>query len=462
MFTKKTLINEQVPLLKKALLGGTDLIDDIYKLFGSADDILAKEYAEKAVKAGGKVQNLTDDFIDELFKFSDLSSVVDLLKIRGVFGNSIIEMEEKILNAISSHINKNSQISADKINDLVKVYSNRIDNISYIKSNPDIKNELVNNFKLELYKEFESKIVKNVEKPKTFKFWSEMSQQEIESLLKRLEGAENIEGWRYFGNSNFLPASGWKYHVYAEDLYDSVFLYEKLKPVVDKWGARAKVGGDNIQVFNNVSSPQWGKQGATIYIPPDVIAKGKQAEFLSDIQTAISGYSKKGTIQGENMITDNIGYRYDFNNPIDSKIGSDYNSAGGYRKNVAGMKYKPDNVEDLFDIKPSSESDEIIYLTRLNQFSGNRISNRSFTANDIDWTNIKNKGVEQGNKTIQEYYDYYMQLIAEAIQTGDYQYISSKGFEKFGIDNFREFLQYNIKKVHEVIPDIGRWSVDFK
>ena len=91
-----------------------------------------------------------------------------------------------------------------------------------------------------------------------------------------------------------------------------------------------------------------------------------------------------------------------------------------------------------------------------NKLSGNRISNRSFTGSNldqIDASKIKNFG---GNM------DEYNKVIAKAIKTGDYSYVSSGGFEKFGITNFRDFLKNNIEKINEVIPESGRWSVNFK
>jgi hypothetical protein len=99
-------------------------------------------------------------------------------------------------------------------------------------------------------------------------------------------------------------------------------------------------------------------------------------------------------------------------------------------------------------------------------FSGKRISNRTIDAfldsnskYKINWADIKNKG---NGKTPEEWAAYYNKLISQAIKTGDYQYISSKGFESVGISNFREFLKNNIQKVNEVVPETGRWSVNFK
>jgi hypothetical protein len=92
-----------------------------------------------------------------------------------------------------------------------------------------------------------------------------------------------------------------------------------------------------------------------------------------------------------------------------------------------------------------------------NMFSGNRISNRSFGA-DTEWS----KYIEWDKILNAKNMDDYNKLIAKAIKTGDYSRISSKGFERFGIVNFRDFLKNNITKVNEVIPETGRWSVVFK
>jgi hypothetical protein len=58
--------------------------------------------------------------------------------------------------------------------------------------------------------------------------------------------------------------------------------------------------------------------------------------------------------------------------------------------------------------------------------------------------------------------DDYNKLIASAIKTKDFSKISRGGFEKFGVPNFREYLQNNIAKINELDPSTGRWSVVFK
>lgn len=99
-----------------------------------------------------------------------------------------------------------------------------------------------------------------------------------------------------------------------------------------------------------------------------------------------------------------------------------------------------------------NSSNKIIANTTKNLLKGKRISNRSFVDSDIDWSKVSySKNMNDYNK-----------LIAQAIQTGDYQYISRGGFERFGIDDFIDYLMNNISMVHELNPSIGRWSVTFK
>ena len=93
-----------------------------------------------------------------------------------------------------------------------------------------------------------------------------------------------------------------------------------------------------------------------------------------------------------------------------------------------------------------------------NAMQGQRVSNRWYAFTDpkysthINWSQITNaKNMDDYNK-----------LIASAIKTKDFSNISRGGFEKFGVPNFREYLQNNISKINELDPLTGRWSVVFK
>jgi hypothetical protein len=76
-------------------------------------------------------------------------------------------------------------------------------------------------------------------------------------------------------------------------------------------------------------------------------------------------------------------------------------------------------------------------------------------AKNIDFSKITNA------KTVDELNN----LIAKALKSGDYSMISRGGFEKFGVSNFREFLQksLNLEKrmTASVSPGNGTWVYNF-
>lgn len=157
--------------------------------------------------------------------------------------------------------------------------------------------------------------------------------------------------WKNLGYNQELY-SGWKFHIFGEDIKDAVYLQDALKPVIDKYKPAAKVGGTYHQTADafKPGGVQYGKQGVTIYIPPNVINAGRQQEMLADIQSALSGYNKGGTISGDQAITPNIHYRYELLGPI-PKEGINYEAYSKmYSKNEGGT-YKPSDVGDIFTTK---------------------------------------------------------------------------------------------------------------
>jgi hypothetical protein len=168
-------------------------------------------------------------------------------------------------------------------------------------------------------------------------------QDEKNRLLNILRASES-QTWKSFGPKP-EKMSGWKFHVYGEDLYDSAYLYDRLEPLTQKWGAPAKVG---VGVDFYPGTVQFGKKGVTIYIPPSVIKNNQVQSMFSDIQNTISGYKKVGTISGDKSITDNITYRYELDGVIPTGEGipmSQYRKM--YTSNTGGS-YKPSDVPDLF------------------------------------------------------------------------------------------------------------------
>jgi len=167
---------------------------------------------------------------------------------------------------------------------------------------------------------------------------------------EELERIHGFYDWKPFGKTLNMM-SGWKFHVFGEDLKDAIYLESVLKPIVDRWGAEAKVGGINHTsgMYDSMKPGgiQYGKQGATIYIPVDVINSGRQKEMLADIQNALTGYNKGGNISGDQAITPSIHYRYEYVGPVPKEGLPRENVRAMYNKNDGGP-YKPDDVEDLF------------------------------------------------------------------------------------------------------------------
>ena len=164
---------------------------------------------------------------------------------------------------------------------------------------------------------------------------------------KFIEQARLISGWIQPKNP-VGNLSGWKFHVYADDLDEVAFLYERLLPLAEKWGAGFKVASEDMLKKLSVSPVQKGK-GVTLYLPSSAVKNGGQKTFLSDIQSAIKGYTKTGNISGDKMITPNIGYRYELSKPIDPKVGVPLSTYGSlYKANQGGGHNIPGNV-DLFN-----------------------------------------------------------------------------------------------------------------
>jgi hypothetical protein len=141
--------------------------------------------------------------------------------------------------------------------------------------------------------------------------------------------------------------SGWKFHVYADNLDEVAYLYERLLPLVNKYGAGLKLaGGKELEILSQI--PLQKGKGVTIYLRSKTFADDMVDNFVSDLQSAISGYTKKGNINGDRMITNNIGYRYELSRPINIKIGVDDSQYRAlYSSNQGGPHNIPNNP-DLF------------------------------------------------------------------------------------------------------------------
>jgi hypothetical protein len=250
-------------------------------------------------------------------------------------------------------------------------------------------------------------------------------QSYLDNLSKtELETRLGSYSWKNIGYNQDLM-SGWKFHVFGEDLKDAVYLQDALKPVIDKYRCSAKIGGtyQNSADSFKPGQVQHGKQGATIYIPPNVINSGNQKEMLSDIQNAISGYKKGGTISGDQAITPSIHYRYELTGPV-PKGGIDMGTYDKMYSRNDGGSYKPSDVDDLFETSTTGTIKSVPKIE--NGFLATKFGDTS----NVNWEVIANA------KNMSDY-DVF---IDEAFKTGDFSKISRSGFEDYGIPNFREYL----------------------
>ena len=149
--------------------------------------------------------------------------------------------------------------------------------------------------------------------------------------------------------------SGWKFHIYANSVEDSAFLFVRLKPIAKKWGAILKTASQANYDALAENPYQIGK-GVVFYIPSYVIKDNKQRALLNEINSAISDYDNAGDIDGDLMLTKNIGIRYELNKPINPKVGLDLSTDQGfndykynwYKSQEGGSSYNVPNNPDIF------------------------------------------------------------------------------------------------------------------
>ena len=159
-----------------------------------------------------------------------------------------------------------------------------------------------------------------------------------------------ISGW-----ANLLTTkggqSGWKFHVYTETLDETTYVVEKLIPIAQKWGAGFKAASKEMLERLSRNPLQKGKS-ITFYIPSSALKNNQQKVILQEIQDAIKNLNTKGSINGDQMITKNIGYRYELSKPIDTKVGIDITKDYDYYRALyspnEGGPYNIPNNPDIF------------------------------------------------------------------------------------------------------------------
>jgi hypothetical protein len=285
--------------------------------------------------------NDTNDLFKHLEEFGDVWRII--------VPDKDLTSAKKILQII------NTQYAGDLTKvDLFKKNANGIMPIQYITREGGIRQMVLNLVNSEGGK-WTPNPIKPINKQKNVQsYLLNKSNGELLSILNS-KGIMQPKGWFGFGPPvNFPNHSGWKFHIFGENLADSAFLIDKLEPIAKKYGANSKVGGPNqmVEPTMQVGGNQYGKQGVTMYIPQSVIDAGKHKEMLVSIQNAIKGYgehpfTKGGTIIGDKEITPQIHYRYELTGPIPPGGLNDKLYDILYNTNKGGT-YKPDDVEEIF------------------------------------------------------------------------------------------------------------------
>jgi len=419
LFDNKTLIKESI---------ADELVEMISKFISKSSD----ELITLGVKNPEELKTLLKNF--PTANVLDQTSILKTL-ISGLGDTIIKNIAKSAIDDVTTGVGK---VMDDRIKQYIELYKKgtmtyddvlwaiKDDMTSLTSKSSD---ELIS-LKNSLSDAANTKAKNSLDNIKTNVNGSQIKSSNPQSYLDNLSNAEleaklGSYSWKNLGYDQELY-SGWKFHIFGEDIKDAVYLQDALKPVIDKYKPAAKVGGTYQQTADafKPGGVQYGKQGVTIYIPPDVINAGRQQEMLADIQSALSGYNKGGTISGDQAITPNIHYRYELMGPI-PKGGIDYGTYGKMYSTNTGGSYKPSDVDDIFTTKVSD-----------NVTSSPKIVSNGFLTNKFGDTSKINWDVITNAKNMTD----YDVIINDAMRTGDFSKISRSGFEEYGIPNFREYL----------------------
>ncbi|MFT4311707.1 MAG: hypothetical protein ACMXYF_00575 [Candidatus Woesearchaeota archaeon] len=160
-----------------------------------------------------------------------------------------------------------------------------------------------------------------------------------------LQELENENNMFFTIQSNKFPLSGWKIHIFCENIQDVAFAYNLMKQTLEHFQLIVKLSTKRF--FKECSPNQKGK-GITIYIHQAIITENRLTPFLQKIQTNLSEYNKAGAIHGDNQYWGPMHYRYDFLYPTTKfPEGCPVGSEKKYYRTNNG-KYNIENNPDPF------------------------------------------------------------------------------------------------------------------
>jgi hypothetical protein len=225
--------------------------------------------------------------------------------------------------------------------------------------------------------------------------------------------------------------SGWVIYIFGLNDEDSQEIINYVDDVVKSNGASL------IASTNKYFSKSGGNVAVKIYIPYDIVKLGTQKEFFESIQNALNTYDPIGVIPKYKKYSENMYYGYIFKLPFTNlpQEGIPFDQMSQYMS-IDTSNYMSGVIQpDLF-----SEKSELFnyYSQNITTFEDlNKFINQE--SNNISWDNMgyDSKDIESNKKDL-------LNKIKISIEKGHYLTIPKGGFEKFGINNFRDFVK-NIK-----------------
>ena len=149
-----------------------------------------------------------------------------------------------------------------------------------------------------------------------------------------------------------FPSSGWKLHVYGENVTDSASIYLATVRFLKEHEIPFKVATGKFYQHMPPTDRQHGK-AVTIYLPMRYIHNREVFDLIPQIDDLLKdkGYSKSGEITGDKHYEGSIHYRYAMKIPMLYEGFNAKLSRDNYRANDGN--YNIEFNSDLFDLNKS-------------------------------------------------------------------------------------------------------------
>lgn len=185
----------------------------------------------------------------------------------------------------------------------------------------------------------------------------------IKFMVKRLNGNQKIiknnglfkmlslGNQTWLENEMIYPDSGWKIHIYGENIWEAYIIFNTLKELINSQKIHCKIATSRFFLENdNPKKIQFGK-ALVIYIPFIFIKNKTYISFFQNIKKEVDKCEKlllsKGEIKGDKLYSDRIGYRYELDIPIRNEEFTLEEIDHNYRKND-GKSFNIPGNPDLF------------------------------------------------------------------------------------------------------------------